>query len=297
MQEVASAMWNSYIASKRRLIGDRVLYDPSRIREKDINSSNPAAKIPVRPSAYGRPIQEAVYQFPFRDEQTESLVQGSAAVISFANQINGQNPAQQGQFVKGNKTKHEYDDIMGHGNVSNQMMAMSFESQIFTPMKEVIKLNILQYQPDAVIYNPAAGKSVTISPVDLRKTAVHFKVSDGLTPADKLTGEDMMQTVLQQFATSPQIAAGFNLPPMLTYMLKTQGLDLTPFAKTQEQMMFESQQQAWQQAAEMAAKNKTPFNVPQPQPSPQLKKQMQDAAANGGYQPSLTNSTLEQTQG
>jgi hypothetical protein len=296
MQDVATAMMNSYIASKRRLIGDRVLYDPSRITSKDINSTNPAAKIPVRPSAYGRPIQEAVYQFPFNDEQTSSLIQGSAAVINYANMINGQNPAQQGQFVKGNKTKHEYDDIMGHGNVANQVMALGIENACFTPLKEVLKLNILQYQPDAVIYNPEAGAQVNISQVDIRTQAVHFKVSDGLIPADKITGEDMMQTVLQQFATSPQIAAGFNLSPMLTYMLKTQGLDLTPFAKSQAQQQYEQALSAWQQAAANAAKQGVAFNSPQPQPSAEYQQEMQQQKTTGGYQPSVTSKALEATQ-
>jgi hypothetical protein len=124
MQEAASSLWNGFIASKRRLVTDRVLYDPSRIRESDINSVNPSAKIPVRPTAYGQPLQEAVYQFPFRDEQAGTFILGAKEAVNFANMINNQNPAQQGQFVKGNKTRTEYEDVMGHGNGANQMMAM-----------------------------------------------------------------------------------------------------------------------------------------------------------------------------
>ncbi len=296
MQDIASAMWNSYMASKRRLIGDRVLYDPSRIKEKDINSTNPAAKIPVRPSAFGKPLNEAVYQFPFRDEQTESLVQGSAAVINFANLINGQNPATQGQFVKGNKTRHEYDDVMGHGNGQNQMLAMSAEAQVFTPVKEVLKLNTMQYQEAKTIYNTGRGKQVDVDPTDLRKSAVNFKVSDGLIPSDKVTGDDMLQTVVQQLASSPQLAGGFNLAPMFTYLMKTQGLDLTPFQKSQEQMQYEQQLNAWQQAAATAAKSGADFNTPQPQPSPALQQQMQQAQAGGGV-PTPTAVALESTQG
>lgn len=297
LQYTASAMWNGYMASKRRLVGDRVLYDPSRIREKDINSTNPAAKIPVRPSAYGRQISDAVYQFPYRDEMTDSFVSGTAAIVNFANMINGQNPAQQGQFVKGNKTKHEYDDVMGHGNSNNQTMAMSFENSMFTPMKEVIKLNILQYQPQAVVYNAVKGKNVNIEPTDLRKEAVHFKVSDGLIPADKITGEDMIQSFMQVVGTSPQIAAGFNLAPLVVYTMKTQGLDLTPFAKSPAQLQYEQELSAWQQAQEIAVKAKQEFNTPMPQPSPQYQQEMATAQQNGGYQPSVTSSTLEDTQG
>lgn len=291
MQDIASALWSGHIASKRRLVGDRVLYDPSRIKESDINSINPAAKIPVRPSSYGKPLNEAVYQFPFRDEQTDSLIQSSSAVVQMANLINGQNPAQQGQFVKGNKTRHEYDDIMGHGNAQNQQMALSTEAQVLTPLKEVIKLNTLQYQQAKTIYNTGKGQSVNVDPTDLRKSAVHFKVCDGLIPSDKITGDDLLQVVIQQFGSSPQLAAGYNLPAAFTYLMKTQGLDLTPFAKSQAQMQYEQALASWQQAAAVAAKSGAAFNTPQPQPSPQLQQEQQ-----AGPNASPTGPALESTQ-
>lgn len=297
MQSVATAMMNGYIASKRRLVGDRVLYDPSRIKESDINSSNPAAKIPVRPSAMGKTVSDAVYQFPFRDEQVDSLLQGSSLVINYANLINGQNPAQQGQFVKGNKTRHEYDDVMGHGNGQNQMLAMATESQVFTPMKEMIKLNILQYQEAKAVYNAGKKTTVDVDPVALRQAAVHFKVSDGLIPSDKITGDDLLQTVVQQLAVpNNPIGPGYNLTPMFTYLMKTSGLDLSPFEKSPEQQQYEQQMNQWQAAAQEAAKNKTAFNTPQPQPSPQLQAQMQ-AKAPSGAGPSATTPALESTQG
>lgn len=297
MQEIASSLWNGHMASKRRLVGDRVLYDPSKIREKDINSINPAAKIPVRQSAYGKPLSEAVYQFPYRDEQTESLIQSSGAVIQMANLINGQNPAQQGQFVKGNKTRHEYEDIMGHGNAMNQAMAIATEAQVFTPLKEVIKLNILQYQQAKTVYNVTKATSIDVKPEDLRKTAVHFKVADGLVPSDKITGDDLLQTVVQQLASSPQLAAGYDLPSAFTYLMKTQGLDLTPFQKSPAQLQYEQALQTWQQAAEVAAKAGTQFSTPQPQPSPQLQQEIQQKGkGTGGVNPSPTGSALESTQ-
>jgi hypothetical protein len=293
-QNLASAFWNGAIASKRRLVGDRVLYDPSRVSEAHINSTNPAAKIPVRPSAQGKPVNEAVYQFPYRDEQADSLIQANAAIVQMANLTNGQNPAQQGQFVKGNKTRHEYDDIMGHGNAQNQQLALSIEAQVFTPMKEVIKLNTLQYQQAATLYNTGRGKAVSVRPTDLRTTAIHFKVCDGLIPSDKVTGDDLLQTVIQQIGTSEQLASQYNVGQAFTYLIKTQGLDLTPFAKSLEQLQYEQALQAWQQTAAEFAKKGTPFNTPMPQPSKQLQQQMQQQQS--GQTEGVADEALESTQ-
>ncbi len=292
LQDIASAMWNGFIASKRRLIGDRVLFDPLRVREKDINSSNPAAKIPVRPSAYGKLVGEAVFQFPYRDEQTNSFIQGASAVQGFSDLVNGQNPAQQGQFQKGNKTKTEYEDVMGHGNTRNQTMGMMTEGQIFVPLKEAIKLNILQYQGEVTLFNRDANQAVDVKPIDLRAAAVHFKVNDGMLPAEKEMSTDEFQVALQTLLSAPQIAAEYNLAPLITYLFKTKGADLRPFEKPQVQVLYEQQVQQWQQMAMAAIQKGVPFNTPQPQIPPELQ-QLQAA----GPAASPTSAALESTTG
>ncbi len=282
MQEVSSALWSGFMASKRRLVTDRVLYDPSRIRESDINSPNPSAKIPIRPSAYGKPLAEAVYQFPFRDEQANSFIGAAKETVNFANMINNQNPAQQGQFVPGNKTLQEYQDTMGHGNGSNQMMAINIEGQVFTPIKEVIKLNILQFQPDGEIFNQKKQSSVKINQQALRQTAVQFKVSDGIIPTDKEMSTDEFQTFLQMLGSSPEIAQSFQVGGLLTYVMQLKGADISPFAKSAAQLQYEQAVGAWQQAAAAAAKAGSTFSTPMPQPSPQYQQEMQQAQSNGG---------------
>src|SRR3990172_26101 len=107
IQDITSALWNSNIAARRRAISDRGIYDPSRITEAHINNENPAAKIPVRPAAYGKPVNEAYYPIPFRDDQAGIVMQDTQALLQMANVIAGQNQVRQGQFVKGNKTLHE----------------------------------------------------------------------------------------------------------------------------------------------------------------------------------------------
>jgi len=268
MQDVASALWNGFIASKRRLVTDRVLYDPLRIRAADINSDNPSAKIPVRNSAYGKNVSEAVYAFPFRDDQANSLLTGAELINKMANLINGQNPAAQGQFVKGNKTLREYEDTMGHGNSRNQAMALTTESQVFVPLKEVFKLNILQYQADGAVTMPYTGKQVMISQKTLRETAVQFKISDGILPAEKLMNGDEFMTALQVIGSSPQIGAAYNVSQLFTYLMKQRGADLKPFEKTPEQMQYDQALAAWSQAAQLSIEKGVEFKQPQPQPPP-----------------------------
>lgn len=299
MQSISSALANGYIATMRRNVSDRGVYNPMYISHKDMASTDPAAKIPVKPAAYGKPLTEAYMPIPFRADNAQTMLAGVGVVGNWANTVNGQNPAQQGQFVKGNKTQQEYDDTMGHGNGRNQLMAIMTEAQVFTPIKEVIKLNILQYQQNGPIYSSDAKSLVNIDVTALREASVVFEVSDGLLPTDKLMSTDAWTTALQVIGTSPDISAEYNRGDMFSFIMKQQNVDLSPFQKSQEQVMFEQQTNTWQQTAMAFAKAGQPFTIPQPVPSPQLQQEMQAKQANGGVLPGSSNSAtaLRLTQG
>lgn len=264
-QDITSAMWNANIAARRRAISDRALYDPSRLDPAMVNSDSPSAKIPCRPSAYGTNIAEAYYQIPFRDDQSSTLMQETDQVLRMADKVSGQNPAKQGQFVKGNKTQSEFNTVMGNANGRDQLTAMLYEAQVFTPLKEILKLNILQYQQAGTVYSRATQQAVKIDPVALRQAALEFKISDGLTPTDKLIDSGSWETAMQVIGSSPAISPTYNIAPMFSYLMKLKGADLTPFEKSQEQVAYEQAVSQWQQVAVEAAKSGAQM-PPQPKP-------------------------------
>lgn len=286
IQSVTSAMMNSVIAARRRAISDRTLYDPSRIAEHHINSDNPSAKIPVRPSAYGKPVGEAVYAFPFRDDQSGVLLQEVQQISQLADQITGQNRSRRGQFQKGNKTLREYEDTMSNSNGRDQLCSLGLEAQIFTPLKELLKINILQYQGVTEIFSQQLEKAVNIDPVKLRKTAMSFKISDGLLPASKIISADTLQVAIQTLTSSPMLGGAYNIAPMFSYLMATQNTNLTPFEKSPEQQAYEQAVNQWVQIATINAEKGVKFDQPQPLPE-----QFGYVPANQMKQPAQTTAT------
>jgi hypothetical protein len=247
-QEIASALWTSIIQSRRRAISDRKLFDPSKVREVDINSDNPSAAIPVRPAAYGKPLDQAVYAFPYRDDQAGIIFQESDRLEGMADKTSGFNRAQQGLFTKGNRTKQEFDTITAHADARPQMTALKMEVQVFAPLKEILKLDVLQYQGGGIsLFSPSKSRGVKIDPVALRKAVFTFKVSDGLIPTEKEIDGDAFATALQAIASQPSLGAGYNITPMFSYLMKTQGAKLSTFEKSPEQIAFEQANGAYQQ--------------------------------------------------
>lgn len=288
-QDVASALMNSSIAASRKAIFDRTVYDPSRIREADINNPNPASKIPVRPAAYGKPVTESFATFPFRDDQSPMVFEKIQQLQSLTDEVTGRNRAQRGLFTKGNRTKEEYVSIMQNASGRDMCVSMLLEAQVFTPMKNILKLNILQYQGGTKLYSQQQQQPVQIDPVVLRNAVINFKMADGLDPVSKEINADTFTVSMQTLATNPQIAAGYNVAPMFSYLMKTQGADLKPFEKSPQQQAYEQAVQAWQQSIQQVAASiaKLPdiASVEQlmktlpPQPQPQ----------QYGYNPAQTN--------
>jgi len=288
-QEVASALVNSAMAARRRAISDRGIYNPLLIAEHHINSDSPTAKIPMRPAGYNKNPAEAYYPIPFRDDQSSVAFQELPQVLQMANMVNGQNQAKQGQFVKGNKTLHEYESVMSNANGRDQATAMLFEAQVFTPLKEILKINTLQYQAGIEIFSPSQQRVVQIDPVELRKSFATYKITDGLTPTDKAISADEFAVAVQTIASSPQIGKDYNLGPAFSYLMKTRNVDLAPFEKSPEQIAYEQGVGAWQQAVQEIAKGGGTSFPPQPLPqqynytpglTPQQQAQQQGAVNN-----------------
>ena len=182
-------------------------------------------------------------------------MQETQALLGMGNLIAGQNPVRQGQFVKGNKTLHEFESTMVNANGRDQMCSMLYESQVFTPFKEILKINILQYQGGISLFNRDLQRVIEIDPVKLRKAVMDFKVSDGLTPSDKLINADTLQVAMQVIGSTPQIAAGYNLPPMFSYFMKTQGARISEFEKSSQQQAYEQAVGQWSQMMQAHAES------------------------------------------
>lgn len=270
LQQLASGFYNAAIASMRRSVTDRVLFDPSRISADKINSENPAAKIPVRPAAYGKPVSESVYAFPFRADNLDQILGLSDRVVSMADKLARQNPVRRGEFVKGNKTRSEFEDVMANANGEDQLRALQLEAYLFTPLKEIIKTNILQYQGAGSMLSTSREAMVEIDPVQLRTVVMEFKVSDGLLPSSKIISSDAIRDGFQTLANIPSLAAGYNLPPMFSYLMKIQGARIQAFEKPPEQLAYEQAVAQWQQLVMEIVKNTQPGAQPTlpPQPTP-----------------------------
>jgi len=245
-QQIATSLWNSGIASQRRKVYDRIYYDPSRINKADIDKADPVARIPVKQTAYGLPIDQSIYVAPYRDEGVAGILGMAREVVDMADIASGQNRVQRGQFQKGNKTRTEFNEVMQNSDARPRMAALLLGISWFQPIKDILKTNILQFQPPAELFNQDKQKQVKIEPVRIRTIAWQFQLADGVMPSDKFLNFELFGQVLQFATAVPQAAAEWDLPGMFAYQLKMQGARwVDNFRRTpQQQQVYLQQQQA-----------------------------------------------------
>ena len=225
-QDMSSALWNISLESKRRLIFDRLVYNPRMIDKKDIDPASSVSRIPLRNAAMakdGNEIARAVYQIPYREDNSASNLQMSEMISAMADQAAGQNKVDRGMFQKGNKTKTEFETTMQGSNSRQQLASLAIEHQFMTPVKETIKANTMQFQQTGMILNRDTREEVQIDPIELRKTTLEFKMTDGMLPADKLMNSDLLTVFLQTAQAMPAVGTEYDIMGMFLYWAKLKG--------------------------------------------------------------------------
>lgn len=246
-QEMVTALWNARLNAARRRQFDRMLYNPLLVDPDHINSPNPAAKIPIRPTAYGRKLEEAIHILPFEDRESSQYLQDAEGVAKWGMRADGRNNTSLGQYQKGNKLNDEYHDTMANAGIMDRTQALNWENFAFTDIKIILKSNYLQFTPTGDRYNRIEEKSVSIDPIELRKFAAEFEIGDGLLPSQKLARTDVIQNGFQLMQQLPGVANGYDLPPLFSYIMKVQGVDkLSKFEKDPNQRKYEQALSAWQ---------------------------------------------------
>ena len=224
-QDVASELINIRLNAARRAISDRAIYDTKFISENDVNTRYPAAKIPMKKSLRGteKSIDQIYRAIPFESQGTASTLQDLQSVISMAEYVHGFNSASQGTFRKGNRTLGELEGVQSGADNRSRLIALRMEYAIFTPIKQSIKFNVLQFQPKQDLLSLTSGQPIQIDPAQLRETIMEFKVADGFTPKSKIMSVEAATVAFQTIQAVPMLQQQFDLVGVFTDLMSHMG--------------------------------------------------------------------------
>lgn len=262
LQDLATALMTGTLDSMRRAVGDRAIYDPTKIRKQDIENPNPTAKIPITSNVYGATNLDSIFKhIPYNDNISGQFAATMNTTMGLAEQTTGINRSAQGNFIKGNKTQMEFDTIMSNSQARLQLGAINLDNSFYVPIKEILKLNYLIYSTNEEVDNRQNGTVVNIDPVMLRQVAPDFKMADGILPSTKIANTEVMIQSLSAMSMDPMLAMEYDTGGIILSILKSQGFtDVDKYRRTPEQMQ--------QRMNMMAAQAGAPANgTPTPGPA------------------------------
>lgn len=236
LQDLSTAMIKGATDSMRKAIYDRALYDPRRIRSEDINSSVPASKIAVNMSTYNASFDTAYKQIPYIDNVSGNLLQFMQLVDRLADRTTGQNQAVQGNFVKGNKTREEFDTVMTNAQARSQLGAVFLEQHFYSGIKTILRANYLLYAQAEDIAVQGSDQIVPVDPAVLRTVAPKYKMASGLMPIAKLSGTEALIQAVQFMSMNPMLSLEYDIGAMIISAIKQMGVQgLDQYKRSQEE--------------------------------------------------------------
>lgn len=245
IQNTATKLYNADIASLRRLISDRAIYDPNMVSEKDVNSREPTAKIKLKRSlSQGVDLRSAYYAIPYEDRGVGSRITQANALLGFASPISGTNQAMEGQFIRGNKSAQEFNTIMASAGDRILSSAVFIDDQFFSKIRTILLSDTLQYQNDISIYHKESGQFVDVDMSQLREAPLDFEIAANLVPPEELGSMEMFSSLLQVFMAREDLNMEFKVVDALCYLAETRGVKyLTRFIRSDEEKQALLQQQ------------------------------------------------------
>ncbi len=259
MQNLSTKLYDSRLASIVRAIGDRALYDGGRIEKRHLDSDNPKAKIPVKPNILNPGLSNAYASIPFNDNISQTFLQELGFLDQRANKTSGLNNPQQGQLQKGNRTLGEFNEVMANADDDLRTWGKLVQAQAMTPLKQILKTNILQYQPPTTIVPDNGQVQQQIDPVTLRKAAIGFKVADNLVTKEAILDMPTARSFFELLLQSPQLQQfyGERLPDLVDHVFSTMGFNTRDF-RSQQQPQGQAPQGQPPAAQQPAAQQGTP---------------------------------------
>lgn len=264
LQVVANKLITLDIQSARRAISDRAIYNPHIIDPAHVNNPSATAKIPLKKSSPSADVRAAYLPVPYQDSALGTRTQQAMAVMSFADEISGQNPVTQGQFIRGNKTNQQFQESMSASEARKISMALGLAATFYFPIKEIIKFNIAQYQTSEETYSRSMEKKVTINAQELKSFLPEFQLADGLLTAARRLSSEVLTIAMQNFANFPELSVEYNINKMMIDLLSTsEGMKLDRYRRsTEEIQQIQQQQMAMAQARQEPEGEQPPAQQP-----------------------------------
>lgn len=220
---------NSHFYNVRAALNNQLVYDPSRIYAKDLESPEPGKMIRLKPAGYGGDIRTMVNQLTVQDI-TRSNLSDTDIVGSMAQRIMGVNDNIMGMVnAGGRKTATEVRSSSTFGVNRLKTNCEWFSATGFSPLTAKMVASTQQLMNIERKYRIVGDQSqwgekyMMVTP-EMIQGAYDFVPVDGTMPIDRFAQANLWQQLFGTMSKVPQIMGAYDIPRIFAFVAQLGGL-------------------------------------------------------------------------
>lgn len=229
-------LFNSHFYNVRKAMNDQLVVDPLRVEMADLKAGGPGRLIRLRPEAYGTSVQDVIKQLPIVDV-TQGHLASVKVVVEMFQRITGVSDNLMGLMgTKGGRTTASEVRTSTSLGINRMKTFCEFNSSLgFAPLAQMMVQNSQQFMPapmklkiagDLLMGDPTF---LDVLPEDIAGFYDYIPV-DGTLPVDRLAQANLWKEILMGLGQMPQIAMGYDIAGIFSWMAQTAGLkNITQF--------------------------------------------------------------------
>jgi hypothetical protein len=226
LQDFASFLVNTHVEASRSNLYGTTAYDPTMIDFDSIPKGEVAARVKIRPAAYGKDIRTFLFQIA-ANQDTGQTMQDLEGVMGLINQFfpTQSLPSQIASIDRA--VDSQVAAVQQGANRRQQKAARLLDDSIFRNVRFAMYYNIIQYAPDSEeIVDAFSGNKVTLNIQALRNSNLPYIIGQGLKAIDRMAAAGMLQQIIFALIQAPQVAQGLDLLALIDYWTSMIDVDI-----------------------------------------------------------------------
>lgn len=220
---------NSHFYNVRAALNNQLIYDPSKVYAKDLESTEPGFMVRLKPAGYGGDVRSMVGQIPVQDV-TRANLSDTDIIGSMAQRIMGVNDNIMGMVNSGGrKTATEVRSSSTFGINRLKTNCEWFSATGFSPMSSKMISSTQQLMDIERKYRIVGdqaqwlGQYVNVTP-DMIQGSFDFVPVDGTMPVDRFAQANLWQQMFGTMSKVPQIMQGYDVSRIFAFVAQLAGL-------------------------------------------------------------------------
>lgn len=239
LQRFASFLMNVHQQAARKALWGVTAYDPTAINLDDVKD-DVAARIPLLPGGYGKPITDIMRTFNDAPK-TESTMVDISRVADMMEGVLPTNILKQVTDLE-RATNYQAAATVQGANRRSLKMARVIDDQAVKPMKRMMFYNLTQYA-DVIEVIDDAGQVQSVDMAAVRDMQLEYTIGEGLQGMDKLMTMSVLKDIIMAVIQSQQALQEIDMVALLDYWTSLLGdkTDLSQFRRQQPTPQMQSE--------------------------------------------------------